>query len=138
MTLPAADDEVSGGSTAVRLLRALLCIAAIASAVVIMVGGVAKTNRSLDMLTSATTRHLSSVESKHFTCLEAAMRRAVPRGSKVFDAGTTTMFYQRISEELTPGYRFVQDIAHAQYVVKVIVGTTCKPFAVSVTRGGDR
>jgi hypothetical protein len=131
-----ADDQYLGGSTAARVLRALLCLAAVVSAVVVLVGGITKTSRSLDVLTSAATRRTSRIESKHFQCLEAAMRRAVPRGSKVFDASTTPMFYQRVAEEMTPGYVFVQDAAHAQYVVRVKVGTTCKPFAVGVTRGG--
>jgi len=59
-------------------------------------------------------------------------------GAKVFDAATSVLLNQRIAEALTPGYTFVQDAAHAQYVVNIKAGTTCGPYDLAVTHGGSR
>jgi len=108
------------------------------SAAVILVQGIATTSQDLDVLTSAAARQASRAETARYQCLEAALRRAIPRGAKVFDAATSVLLNQRIAEALTPGYTFVQDAAHAQYVVNIKAGTTYGPYDLAVTHGGSR
>lgn len=121
-----------------RSLRVLLCVAAVASAAVILVRGIATTSQDLDVLTSPAARQSSRAETAGYQCLEAALRRAIPPGAKVFDAATSVLLYQRVAEALTPGYTLVQDAKRAQYVVDVKPGTTCGLYTLAVTHGGNR
>lgn len=138
MTQPPDDVQGSVRSPGTRSLRVLLWLAAVASAAVILVRGIVTTSQDLDVLTSPAAQQSSRAETGGYQCLEAALRRAIPRGAEVFDAVTSVLLYQRVAESLTPGYTLVQDAEQAQYVVDVTPGTTCGLYTLAVIHGGSR
>lgn len=138
MTQPPDDVQGSVRSHGTRSLRVLLWLAAVASAAVIVVRGIATTSQDLDVLTSPAAQQSSRAETAGYQCLEAALRRAIPHGAEVFDAATSVLLYQRVAESLTPGYTLVQDAEQAQYVVDVTPGTTCGLYTLTVTHRRSR
>lgn len=101
---------------------------------VLVLGDVVATHDSVVMLNSPGVRKLARDETLRFQCLEAALRAQVPAGSLVFDDGGDSLDYQRIAEQLTPGYRFTATPVVGAYRVSFRQPGSCLGRRVEVRR----
>lgn len=90
------------------------------------------TSRNVVLLTSPGVVSSQLQETKRYACLEALMRKALPLGSDVVDLGTAGLEYQRIAEELTPGYHFVATAHPGAYTVSFTTSGPCDGRGVVV------
>ncbi len=101
------------------------------------------TRRAVDNLTSARVLRAAAQDTGRYVCLEAAMRARIPAGSLVLDDGGASsppplrshaLDYQRIAEELTPGYRFVTTPVPGAFRVRFNAPGPCDGTGVAVSR----
>jgi hypothetical protein len=113
----------------------LFLAAGVAIAMVVILGrALGVTRRNVDMLSSAPIRLVQQQETDRYNCLEAAMRARIPAGSVVVDEGADGVEYQRVAEELTPGFRFVASPVPGAYRVAFTAFGPCGGMGVVVTR----
>jgi hypothetical protein len=94
--------------------------------------GLQVTARSVDQLNRAQQQRAAQVETDRSICLEAAMRSRIPIGSLVFNESTDDYGRQRIAEELTPGYTFVDKAVPGSYRVRITQPGPCFAAGVDV------
>ena len=104
----------------------------------VVVDGLQASVRSVGQLSSAQQIRAAQMESDSFTCLEAAMRARIPVGSLVLNQGADILHRQRIAEELTPGYHFVDEPVSGSYRVRFTRPGPCFGMGVDVTRVTSR
>jgi hypothetical protein len=101
----------------------------------VLVGqAVLATHDSVVMLNSSTVRKLARDDTLRLQCLEAELRAQVPAGSLVYDDGGNSLDYQRIAEQLTPGYRFTATPVIGAYRVTFRQPGSCLGRRVEVRR----
>lgn len=100
----------------------------------VVVYGLVTSAQSVKQLSSESQVRAAQVDSDRYSCLESAMRAAIPTGSLVFNDGADDFQFQRIAEELTPGYRFVEEPVPGSYTVKFTRPGPCFEIGVDVTR----
>jgi hypothetical protein len=135
----------TGPSAATRHGRPVLPPLRLAIAAVLLVEmilrvvvGVQASARSVDQLNGMQAQRDARLQTERYTCLEAAMRTRIPIGSLVFNESTDDHGRQRIAEELTPGYRFVEAPVPGSYKVRFIEPGPCFDLGVDVRRVASR
>jgi hypothetical protein len=103
-----------------------------------VVVGLQATAESVEQLNSAQQQRAAQEETDRSTCLEAAMRSAIPIGSFVFNESQDEYGRQRIAEELTPGYHFVDEAVPGSYRVRIIQPGSCFGAGIDVRRVAAR
>lgn len=104
----------------------------------VVLDGLRASVRSVHSLSSVQMQRDTQLETDRYTCLEAAMRAGIPRGSLVFNEGVDGLGVQRIAEELTPGYRFVDRPVSGSYRVRFTRPGSCFGTGVDLTRVESR
>jgi hypothetical protein len=115
-------------------IAAILLVEMIACVVV----GLQATARSGNQLSSVQQQRIAQVETDRYACLELAMRSRIPIGSLVFNESTDYPGSQRIAEELTPGYHFVDQPVPGSYKVRFIQPGPCLEMGADVRRVASR
>jgi hypothetical protein len=129
------DDSSAAPAHQAQVVRPLILAGAAVVMVVmtaVVVWGVQTTVRSVDELTNAHVEQDAQLETDRYFCLEAAMRARIPLGSRVFNEEPDSLGGQRIAEELTPGYHFVDKPASGSYRVKFTPSGPCVGMGVDV------
>lgn len=101
---------------------------------VLVVGGLVAAQRSWTRTRSAHERMTDAVDAARYSCLEKALRRQIPAGATVVDDGAGLADFQRIAEELTPGYRFTTRARAGDYRVSFLRPGPCNGVGVKVVR----
>lgn len=111
--------------------------------VAVLVGGgvvvgdaLLRTRDNISLLRSAGVVQSQLEETQRYACLEALLRAEVPKGAQVVDQGMPGLDYQRIAEEMTPGYRFAAVPRRGDYVVTFTASGPCHGAGVSVREVG--
>lgn len=115
-------------------IAAILLVEMIACVVV----GLQATTRSVNQLSSVQQQRIAQVETDRYACLELAMRSRIPIGSLVFDDSADDHSHQRIAEELTPGYHFVDAPVPGSYKVRFFQPGLCFEIGIDVRRVASR
>lgn len=101
------------------------------------------TAAQVDAFTSPALQRATAADYQHYTCLEALLRARVPAGALVVNDGDLSapprksghgVDYQRIAEELTPGYRVAPGPVPGAYRVRLRTPGPCGHQDVQVTR----
>lgn len=116
--------------------RAGVLVAVLSGGVVVVGGALHRTRDNVSLLRSAGVVQSQLEETQRYACLEALLRAGVPRGAEVVDQGMPGLDYQRIAEEMTPGYRFAAVPRRGDYVVTVTTTGPCHGAGVSVREVG--
>ena len=101
---------------------------------VVLVKATLTTRRNVRLLTSPGIELVQGQETQRYACLERLMRQQIPAGAEVVDDGAPGLDYQRIAEELTPGYRFVREPRPGAYVVSFRATGPCGGAGIRVRR----
>jgi hypothetical protein len=119
-------------------LRLAAAAGVLVAMMAVVVTGLQASALSVDQLSGAQQRRAAQVETDTFTCLETAMRARIPVGSLVLNEGADVLHRQRIAEELTPGYHFVDRPVSGSYRVRFTRPGPCFGLGVDVTRVASR